>query len=195
MVDEGRDDFCVWPLLLREELVREAVPALFVGRVDLCQVGVLLVQEGPERDEVALDGFGDARELLEGVGLTGGCLCDTLLLCDLLCARGGLAQSQSASWSRVEGGGLTVAGVVVRDCGDCEVCAFKVAFVYEIVRLHAGVLSLYESVAASRGRRERARGLQFPRLVLLDYNSHLYSPIRRDLVGGAIATLSLDSRP
>lgn len=98
VVDEGRDDFCVWPLLLREELVREAVPALFVGRVDLCEVGVLLVQEGPERDEVALDGFGDARELFEGVGLTGGCLCDTLLLCDLLCTHTAWdAQSESVS--------------------------------------------------------------------------------------------------
>lgn len=89
MVDEGRDDLGVGPLGLGVVLLGEAVPASIVGRLDLCEVGLRGVEEGPERDEVALDGLGDRRELLEGVRLGSGGLCDALLLGDLLC--GGVA--------------------------------------------------------------------------------------------------------
>jgi hypothetical protein len=98
MVDEGCDDFCVGPLGLCVELVGEPVPTRLVRRLDLCEVGLRGVEERPERDEVALDGFGDGAEGLERGSLCGCCLCDSLLLCDLLCFPRVRARDAGSAW-------------------------------------------------------------------------------------------------
>lgn len=87
MVDEGSDDLCVGPLGLGVELVGEPVPTGLVRGLDLGKVGLRCVEERPERDQVALDGFGDGAERFECRCLRGGCFGDALLLGDLLCVR------------------------------------------------------------------------------------------------------------
>lgn len=86
MVDERGNDLCFRPLGLGEELVREAVPSSLVRRLDVGEVGLGRVEEGPELDQVVLDRLGNGRERLERLGLRRSSFGDALLLGDLLCA-------------------------------------------------------------------------------------------------------------